>query len=77
MTVLGNRVLRVEDEDLLRGKGRFVDDIHLPGMLHAAFVRSSFGHAATPAVRLYRRELGPQRRDQVPLHQAAEAGCRR
>jgi len=46
MTVLGNRVLRLEDEDLLRGKGRFVDDIHLPGMLHAAFVRSPFGHAA-------------------------------
>jgi carbon-monoxide dehydrogenase large subunit len=50
MTVLGNRVLRVEDPDLLRGKGRFVDDIHLPGMLHAAFVRSPFGHAAVKSI---------------------------
>jgi carbon-monoxide dehydrogenase large subunit len=50
MTVLGNRVLRVEDPDLLQGKGRFVDDIHLPGMLHAAFVRSPFGHAAVKSI---------------------------
>ena len=36
---------RLEDEPLLRGKGRFVDDIHLPGMLEAAFVRSAEPHA--------------------------------
>lgn len=44
--IFGNRVSRLEDIDLLRGKARFVDDIQLPGMLHAAFVRSSHGHAA-------------------------------
>src|SRR5258706_5072330 len=38
-------MLRVEDGPLLRGKGRFVDDIQLPGLLHAAFFRSSFAHA--------------------------------
>jgi len=38
-------MLRVEDGPLLRGKGRFVDDIHLPGLLHAAFFRSPFAHA--------------------------------
>ena len=27
------------------GEGRFVDDIKLPGMLHAAFVRSPHAHA--------------------------------
>jgi carbon-monoxide dehydrogenase large subunit len=43
--ILGNRVLRLEDADLLRGKGRFVDDVKLPNLLHAAFVRSPHGHA--------------------------------
>jgi carbon-monoxide dehydrogenase large subunit len=44
--MIGARVARLEDPDLLRGKGRFVDDIVLPEMLHAAFVRSPHGHAA-------------------------------
>jgi aerobic carbon-monoxide dehydrogenase large subunit len=42
---LGRRVARLEDPALLRGQGRFVDDIVLPGMLHAAFVRSPHAHA--------------------------------
>ena len=41
----GASVLRMEDAALLRGKGRFVDDVKLPGMLHAAFVRSQMAHA--------------------------------
>ena len=36
---------RVEDSRLLRGAGRFVDDIELPGLLHAAFLRSPTAHA--------------------------------
>ena len=43
--LIGRRMLRVEDVTLLRGRGRFVDDIRLPGMLHAAFFRSSYAHA--------------------------------
>ena len=46
MRAVGTSVPRLEDPDLLRGKGRFVDDIVLPGMLHAAFVRSPHAHAA-------------------------------
>jgi carbon-monoxide dehydrogenase large subunit len=42
----GARVSRVEDPRLLTGKGVFVDDISLPGMLHACFVRSPFPRAA-------------------------------
>jgi carbon-monoxide dehydrogenase large subunit len=38
--------VRLEDQPLLRGAGRFVDDIRLPGMVHAAFVRSPHAHAA-------------------------------
>lgn len=44
--VLGQSVRRREDAGLLLGKGRFVDDIRLPGMLEAAFVRSPHAHAA-------------------------------
>jgi aerobic carbon-monoxide dehydrogenase large subunit len=41
----GARVARVEDPALLSGSGRFVDDVKLPGMLHACFLRSPHGHA--------------------------------
>jgi carbon-monoxide dehydrogenase large subunit len=37
---VGQRVARQEDARLLTGRGRFVDDVQLPGTLHAAFVRS-------------------------------------
>ncbi len=42
----GTRVARVEDARLLTGRGTYVDDIALPGMLHASFVRSPFARAA-------------------------------
>lgn len=42
---VGERVRRIEDPRLLRGAGRFVADFDLPGMLHAAFVRSPHAHA--------------------------------
>ena len=41
----GAAVKRKEDPALLRGEGRYIDDIHLHGMLHAAFVRSPHPHA--------------------------------
>ena len=36
--------MRREDARFLRGQGRFVDDIHVDGMLHAALFRSSWPH---------------------------------
>lgn len=41
----GASVKRSEDPRILTGAGRYVADIQLPGMLHAAFVRSPFAHA--------------------------------
>ena len=41
---------RIEDPPLLRGRARFVDDIHLPGTLHAAFLRSPLAHAAIEGI---------------------------
>jgi carbon-monoxide dehydrogenase large subunit len=38
-------VLRKEDARFIRGKGLFVDDIQLPGMLHGAVLRSPVAHA--------------------------------
>jgi carbon-monoxide dehydrogenase large subunit len=43
--ILGASIKRREDSRLLRGAGRYVDDLHLPGTLHAAFVRSPHAHA--------------------------------
>lgn len=42
---IGDEVLRKEDRKYLLGNGRFVDDIHLPGELHAVFLRSTHAHA--------------------------------
>ena len=44
--LIGARIPRLEDGALLIGKGRFIDDIVLAGVLHAAFVRSPHPHAA-------------------------------
>src|SRR5689334_21711825 len=41
----GASIKRSEDPRILTGAGRYVDDIKLPGMLHAAFVRSPLAHA--------------------------------
>jgi carbon-monoxide dehydrogenase large subunit len=37
--------LRSEDRPLLTGRGRFTDDVDVPGQAHAVFVRATFGHA--------------------------------
>ncbi|MGB7861605.1 MAG: xanthine dehydrogenase family protein molybdopterin-binding subunit [Acidimicrobiia bacterium] len=45
-TWVGSSVPRFEDDALLRGRGRFLDDfLPVPGVLHAAVVRSPFAHA--------------------------------
>ncbi len=44
-SLVGARVRRTNDPKLLRGEARFVDDIELPGMVHATIVRSSVAHA--------------------------------
>jgi aerobic carbon-monoxide dehydrogenase large subunit len=46
----GASIKRSEDPRILTGAGRYVDDIKLPGMLHAAFVRSPVAHARVLAV---------------------------
>jgi carbon-monoxide dehydrogenase large subunit len=49
--LVGAPVPRREDERILRGRARYVDDLDLPRQLHAAFVRSPLARAAVTAVR--------------------------
>jgi carbon-monoxide dehydrogenase large subunit len=42
---LGEPVRRIEDDRLLTGQALFVDDVELPGLLHAALLRSHVAHA--------------------------------
>ena len=42
---VGARVARKEDKRFITGRGRYVDDMVVPGMKHAAFVRSPHAHA--------------------------------
>ncbi len=42
---VGHSVKRVEDDRFIRGAGNYIDDIHLPGMLHMAILRSPYAHA--------------------------------
>jgi aerobic carbon-monoxide dehydrogenase large subunit len=46
----GASIKRSEDPRILTGAGRYVDDIKLPRMLHAAFVRSPLAHARVLSV---------------------------
>ncbi|MFQ5555247.1 MAG: xanthine dehydrogenase family protein molybdopterin-binding subunit [Acidimicrobiia bacterium] len=49
-SVLGGIVRRREDPALIQGKGKYVDDIKLPGELHVAFVRSPFARATINSI---------------------------
>jgi aerobic carbon-monoxide dehydrogenase large subunit len=42
---MGHRMKRKEDPRFLQGKGRYIDDVKLPGMLHMDLVRSPYAHA--------------------------------
>jgi len=46
----GERIRRNEDPQLLTGNALFVDDVHLPNMAHAAFVRSVYAHAKIKSI---------------------------
>ncbi len=47
---LGSSRLRKEDARFIRGKGTYVDDIKLPGMLFGAIVRSPYAHARIKSI---------------------------
>ncbi len=50
MAQIGRSLRRLEDARFLTGHGRYVDDITLPGLLHACMVRSPHAHAIIEAI---------------------------
>ena len=47
---IGESIKRKEDGRFIRGKGNYLDDIELPGMLHMAILRSPHAHARIQSV---------------------------
>jgi aerobic carbon-monoxide dehydrogenase large subunit len=45
MSILGTRVVRIEDPRFLTGEGTYIANLPMPGALHLTFVRSSMAHA--------------------------------
>ena len=56
---VGQSLKRKEDARLVRGKGKFVDDIKMLGMLHLVFVRSPYAHADITSVDVSEAEALP------------------
>ena len=48
---MGHAVKRKEDLRFIQGKGTYVDDVHLPGMVYGHMVRSPYGHARIKSIR--------------------------
>jgi len=47
---IGQPVPRKEDPKLVRGEGRYSDDVHLDGQAYAAFVRSPYAHGCIQGI---------------------------
>ena len=56
---IGRPIPRVEDERLLSGRGRFSDDLNLPGQAHACIVRSPHAHARIRGIEVAAAEAMP------------------
>ncbi len=56
---LGHRVKRKEDDRFIRGKGTYIDDIKLPGMLHMAILRSPYAHATITGIDVSKAQAIP------------------
>jgi aerobic carbon-monoxide dehydrogenase large subunit len=57
--MFGVPALRSEDPRFLRGEGRYLDNVQIPGSLHAAFVRSIMPHARVEGVDVARALSSP------------------
>ena len=68
------RMLRKEDSRFVRGKGRYCDDIQLPGMLHLAVLRSPVAHARLVCIDTSAAEAHPKVKAVVTGAMLAERG---
>src|SRR6266566_381237 len=56
---IGHSVRRKEDARFIRGRGNYIDDIHLPGMLYMSILRSPFAHAKLNGIDASRAQAVP------------------
>ncbi|MGZ8724499.1 MAG: molybdopterin cofactor-binding domain-containing protein, partial [Aeromicrobium sp.] len=68
------RMLRKEDPRFVRGMGRYVDDLQLPGMLHLAILRSPVAHARIVSIDTSAAEAHPKVKAVVTGAAMAEQG---
>jgi carbon-monoxide dehydrogenase large subunit len=68
------RMLRKEDPRLVRGRGRFVDDLVLPRMLHLAILRAPVAHARVRQVDVLAAEAHPKVRLAMTGRMLADRG---
>jgi carbon-monoxide dehydrogenase large subunit len=68
---VGQRIKRTEDPRLLTGQALFVDDVQMPGMLHAAFLRSDYAHARLRSIDV---SAARQRPGVVAVYSAEDMG---
>ena len=54
------RMLRKEDPRFIRGRGNYVDDVRLPGMLHLAILRSPYAHARIVSIDITAAQAHPK-----------------
>ncbi|HSR47863.1 MAG TPA: xanthine dehydrogenase family protein molybdopterin-binding subunit [Anaerolineales bacterium] len=71
LTDLGKPRRRNEDPRLLTGQALFTDDVHLEGLLHAAFLRSPYAHARLKRVDV---ERARQRDGVIAVYTASDLG---
>jgi nicotinate dehydrogenase large molybdopterin subunit len=57
--VVGGCSRRIDSEEKVRGEARYVEDIHLPGMLHAYVMRSPYPHALLLSLNINCAEIMP------------------
>ena len=57
--VLGAPVKRVEDPRFITGRGRYLDDVRLPGMTHLAILRSPYAHANIRSIDIAAAKAAP------------------
>ena len=74
MKFVGDRHLRKEDPRLLTGRGRYVADIALPGLLHAVLLRSPHAHARIHRIDAARARAHPGVVDVVTFAELGSAG---
>jgi carbon-monoxide dehydrogenase large subunit len=68
---IGQRITRTEDPRLLTGQALFVDDVQIPGMLYAAFLRSDYAHARLKSIDV---STARQRQGVVAVYAADDMG---